>query len=764
MGKLFEYPNKTVLDGTDEFILSRDGTEEFNATVETVVDHVNTALDVASKTDATSIVETAIAAHEDATTGWDHSSFLTAGTIPAIAISETYVVGTIAERDALVIGDNLGEVQVGDVSVVNDTTAGTYDSYIYDSTAWVALTQFVGTLGQLQDVEIAGAVATEVLTYDGTNWVSAAPLGVEILGIDSRADDATIGEFPIGLSVMESVTGLFADSTQVGTVDTVNIDATHGYQEYTVEDNDGRYIRNWNDGTASTEYPTDDLFDQTAGSDPDSTRWSASFVDNTNLYEDGSGNLVLQGWTLTGNGINSNYYYDSSSNWEWKAKINGFTPGGGDSDLTRMRVGISSNSTITEVFASQWADVPGEVMHTDIRVTQGSGLLNVQHELGGSATNLVLPVTIQYVYNAGTLTINAIDGTAGVNFLYSYGAWAAPSEAHMFILQSDSNTETEWAEVLDVTGNAQGLPGSPGTSAGWTSWTKYIDETGVNDLITAVGHTHDQGLDTTDAPTFAGIEGLSKSPTQLDNIMLGINAGNSTIGDRDNIFIGEGVGANLGSPRENVLIGPSACSDATGDIWRNICIGRFAGNSLDGEYNILHGYRAGESLLGSDYNVFIGSYANRNGTLIDDSIAIGRDVLYNTNGSKNIAIGYQAGYNLTDGTNVIIIGNDITLIADTTASDIIIIGDANQKVGIGGNNNPQYSLDATGDINITGDYYLDGTAVPVLPFDATDGQIAVKQSGDWVSGTLTVYQTVIPVQDTPPAGASEGDLWIDTST
>ena len=50
---------------------------------------------------------------------------LGASQVPAIAITETFVVADIAARDALVIGaQQMGKVQEGDVAVVTDASAG----------------------------------------------------------------------------------------------------------------------------------------------------------------------------------------------------------------------------------------------------------------------------------------------------------------------------------------------------------------------------------------------------------------------------------------------------------------------------------------------------------------------------------------------------------------------------------------------------------------------------------------------------------------
>lgn len=72
------------------------------------------------------------------------SGKLSAGQVPAIAITETFVVATIAARDALVVGPDDGEVQEGDVAIVTDASGDVSvdaggASYIYDGSAWQRL-------------------------------------------------------------------------------------------------------------------------------------------------------------------------------------------------------------------------------------------------------------------------------------------------------------------------------------------------------------------------------------------------------------------------------------------------------------------------------------------------------------------------------------------------------------------------------------------------------------------------------------------------
>jgi len=86
--------------------------------------------------------------------------------LPALAITEVFVVANIAARDALTVGTAAGEVQEGDVAVVTDASADTEvpsgsASYIYDGTNW----QLMGT----PDIVAAG-INTQIQYNDNGDF------------------------------------------------------------------------------------------------------------------------------------------------------------------------------------------------------------------------------------------------------------------------------------------------------------------------------------------------------------------------------------------------------------------------------------------------------------------------------------------------------------------------------------------------------------------------------------------------------------------
>lgn len=120
--------------------------------------------------------------------------------LPAIAITDVFVVADIAARDALPIGSGDGEVQEGDVAVVLDGDGlGNRLSFIYSGSAWELLTAgtvisvngFEGivvlALNDIDDVNITAVANRQILKYNSgsVEW--------ENEDLYSSADDAATG-------------------------------------------------------------------------------------------------------------------------------------------------------------------------------------------------------------------------------------------------------------------------------------------------------------------------------------------------------------------------------------------------------------------------------------------------------------------------------------------------------------------------------------------------------------------------------------------
>lgn len=136
------------------------------------------------------------------------SSKINSSYLPAIAITEVFVVPDIAARDALTIGAGDGEVQEGDVAVVLDGDGnGNRRSFIYDGSAYQSLND--GTV-----TSVNGQTGSVVLS---TTDISE---GTNLYFTDERAQDA-VGTI---LTDTNSIDFTYNDGSNLITAD-VKVDA-----------------------------------------------------------------------------------------------------------------------------------------------------------------------------------------------------------------------------------------------------------------------------------------------------------------------------------------------------------------------------------------------------------------------------------------------------------------------------------------------------------------------------------------------------------
>jgi len=124
--------------------------------------------------------------------------------LPALAISDTFVVADITARDGLT-------VEKGDVAIVTDAGSGEPQSYIYDGTVWQELktpadkvTSVAGKTGvvtlvttDLTDVDNTAPTDQQVMTWDGatSKWkANTIPSGVTTFSALSDTDALAVDE------------------------------------------------------------------------------------------------------------------------------------------------------------------------------------------------------------------------------------------------------------------------------------------------------------------------------------------------------------------------------------------------------------------------------------------------------------------------------------------------------------------------------------------------------------------------------------------
>lgn len=132
------------------------------------------------------------------------SGKLTASQVPAIAITETFVVADITARDALTIGTGDGEIQTGDVAIVTDASADVNvdagsASYIYDGTVWQLLRSPTSSV-----TSVNGQSGTVVLDSDDINNAQAVTANWTVA--DNASIKAHLDEVAARLVVIEAYT------------------------------------------------------------------------------------------------------------------------------------------------------------------------------------------------------------------------------------------------------------------------------------------------------------------------------------------------------------------------------------------------------------------------------------------------------------------------------------------------------------------------------------------------------------------------------
>jgi hypothetical protein len=124
-----------------------------------------------------------------------------------------------------------------------------------------------------------------------------------------------------------------------------------------------------------------------------------------------------------------------------------------------------------------------------------------------------------------------------------------------------------------------------------------------------------------------------------------------------------------------------------------------------------------------------------------------------TDGDNNVTMGYKSGYSLTTGTGNVFIGynsgsgvanstSDKLYIANSSTNPPLIYGDfLLSRIGLG-TTSPAYKLDVVGDINITGNFKINGANIvttTIVEGDLTaTGPISLNATRKVIGGAATI--------------------------
>lgn len=264
-------------------------------------------------------------------------------------------------------------------------------------------------------------------------------------------------------------------------------------------------------------------------------------------------------------------------------------------------------------------------------------------------------------------------------------------------------------------------------------------ETGTKTLEAALynsvmGYQAAKNLTTGTYNTVIGYLADSSLTSGSNNIIIGASAGRYLTTGQHNTLIGNGAGLNHSSQEYNVMIGTSAGANLLRKTYNNGSFNTFIGINAgykikSGKDNTFLGTNAGAMLEAGSGNTIVGIDAGRGGMWdptvyhTGDSTAnntiIGNGAGYNLAvGHGNVFIGYQAGYN-ESGTVASPASNKL-YISNSSGNTLIYGNFATGRIGLG-TLSPAYKLDVVGDINITGDFRVNGS--PIAATSLTTGTL-----------------------------------------
>jgi len=234
--------------------------------------------------------------------------------------------------------------------------------------------------------------------------------------------------------------------------------------------------------------------------------------------------------------------------------------------------------------------------------------------------------------------------------------------------------------------------------------------------------------------TVIGYLADSSLTTGTSNIIIGASAGRKLTSGIHNTLIGNGAGQNHTSNEYNVMIGTSAGANLLRKTYNsgsfNTFIGINAGYKIkSGKDNTFLGTNAGAMLEAGSGNTIVGIDAARGGIWDPGDYHEGDSTANNTIignqagrnlavGHGNVFIGYQAGYDEIG--DVATPASNKLYIANSSGTPLIYGNFASGSIGLG-TMSPGYKLDVVGDINITGDFRVNGS--PIATTTLTTGTL-----------------------------------------
>lgn len=602
---------------------------------------------------------------------------LTSATIPSpVTANDGYyntVAGTLSAAWQAATGEGAITVYPGDTVVYNGTSwnyipgsPGAVTS-VFGRIGAVVATEGDYDIGELGDVDTTSTPPsnTDVLQYDGANWVPVAAStigGVTSVFGRTGAVTATEGDY---------------DLDELGDVDlTTTAPVTNDVLQYNGA--------NWVPGTvavpvqsvhgrtgavvsAEGDYDLDELGDVDLTSTPPTTNDVLQY-DGTNWVPGTVSAAVTSVFGRTGAVVATEGDYDLDEL--------------GDVDLTTT---APVTNDVLQYDGTNWVPAVVSGGATDIDgLSDGTTQWTENVGLGTDALSSLA---------SGSSQNTALGRGAGQNITTNdnntlIGAYAAQYNT------GQNNTAVGRHALIGVSGSSSG---ANNTAVGLNAMYPLTS----GSYNTAVGYYAGRGLTTGASNVSIGANSSYDLSTGSRNIHIGSVAGFSGANPSDQILLGYYSGYN--SSGSNIIgIGPYALYSSAGSTTQNkIAIGHSAARSVTtgqlltaigssagygitaGIRNVFVGHSAGYTVSTGSNNVAVGDYALQNGNA-SSCVAVGDYALQQTTASGCVAVGSKAGNYA--GANSVWIGYEAGSGAGATGTGNVGIGHSTM-VGVSGSGN-----------------------------------------------------------------------------
>jgi cytoskeletal protein CcmA (bactofilin family) len=626
--------------------------------------------------DGTANIDSLVADTADINGGTIDGSII--GGTTAAAITGTAITGT-----SFVIGS--ADISEAELETIDGVTAGT----VAASKAIVVDANKDITGGR--NITITGEIDAATLDISGNADIDGT----------LEADAITIGGITLAETIADTVGAMVSSNTETGIA--VSYDDADNTLDFVIGDDAIVQSMIADDAIDSQHYVDGSI---------DLVHLSANSVDS-DQYVDGSIDLVH----MSINSIDSDQYVDGSIDLVHMSanSVDSDQYVDGSIDLIHM----SANS----VDSDQYVDGSIDTVHLADDAVTGAKLAD-NIDIAGTLDVTGILTADSNVVVAGNLTVNGTTTTLNTatldvedkNITINYGAGDTSASANgagitiqdaidasndATILWDTTNDEFDFSHAINVTGNIA-VSGTVDGRDVATDGTKLDGIEALADVtdatnVTAAGALMDseltaiasvkalnQGVATTDSPTFVNVTGTSldisgdidvDGTTNLDVVDVdgAVNfAADVTFADGADIITASAGTSNF---RAGVNAGNSIESGGN----YNTVVGDEAGTAITtGGPNTAVGYQAGTAITTGDNNTAMGYRALYTEDTGNRSVAIGDYTLTvqnNDDSNYNTAVGYAAGAAVTTGTINTLIGG--------LAGSACTVGNSNVAVGYG---------------------------------------------------------------------------------